>query len=95
MILATIMFGGVSQIEASGVPNAPTFSSGSIRIIVDNDYALFLGSSSTASSLKNQNNVSWPSQISGAGSLDISGEGDYVYFVPMGGGGAENFVGTV
>ncbi|MFM8521215.1 MAG: fibronectin type III domain-containing protein, partial [Acidimicrobiaceae bacterium] len=39
--------------------------------------------------------MSWPSQISGAGSLDISGEGDYVYFVPMGGGGDENFGGTV
>jgi len=95
MILATIMFGGVSQIEASGVPNAPTFSSGSIRIIVDNDYALFLGSSSTATSLKNQNNVSWPSQITGATSLDIGGEGDYVYLVAMGGGGHENFGGTV
>jgi hypothetical protein len=79
----------------SNKPGPPELNAGSIRIIVDNDYALFLGSATTATSLKNQNNVDWGSQINSASSLDIGGDGEYLYLVAMGGGGAENFGGTI
>ena len=86
---------GHTVAAAPAVPGAPSLGSGSVRMIVDNDYALFLGDGTNASELRHQNNVSWPDQLAEAASIDISGGDGYVYLVAMGGGGAENFGGTI
>jgi uncharacterized repeat protein (TIGR02059 family) len=87
--------GQLTVSAAPEVPGAPSLSSGSVRIIVDNDYALFLGDVVNATELRHQNNVWWGDQLAQAATIDIGGGGDYVYLVAMGGGGAENFGGTV
>ena len=82
-------------ISGSGSGNDSGSGTGSIRVISDNDYALFYGDSSNVTSLKYQNNLEWPAQISGASSLDISDAGSYIYIVQMGGGGTEDIGGTI
>jgi hypothetical protein len=80
---------------APAVPGAPSLGSGSVRVLVDNDYALFLGDGTNATELRYQNDEEWSRQLDEATSVDISGGDGYVYLVAMGGGGAENFGGTI
>ena len=81
----------------AAVPQAPGFSVASLKVIVDNDYAAFMGSDSNVTRLFNQNNVEWMTQIANAASLDIYpqvGE-TYIYIAVMGGGGTEDWSGTL
>ncbi|NDG11364.1 MAG: hypothetical protein EB111_05905, partial [Actinobacteria bacterium] len=82
-------------IAGSGSGNDSGSGTGSIRVISDNDYALFYGDSSNATSLKHQNNVGWGAQQAAAASINISDAGSYIYIVQMGGGGTEDIGGAL
>lgn len=68
-----------------------------IQIVVDNDFALLTGTSTTVERLVYQNNVVWNQQITNASSFSLSlAEGeDSIYILAMGGGGQENLSGKV
>ncbi|MFM8503155.1 MAG: beta strand repeat-containing protein, partial [Actinomycetota bacterium] len=101
----TVSSGATLQVAASVTSAEPLTISGSgadsgsgtgsIRIISDNDFALFYGDSSNVTSLKYQSNVDWPQQQASASSLDISDAGSYIYIVQMGGGGTEDIGGAL
>jgi hypothetical protein len=81
----------------AAVPQAPGFAKATLKVIVDNDYAAFMGDASNVTRLFNQNNVDWQTQISNATSLDIfpqTGE-TYLYLAVMGGGGVEDWAGKL
>jgi len=81
----------------AAVPQAPGFAKATLRVIVDNDYAAFMGDGSNVTRLFNQNNVDWQTQINNAASLDIypqTGE-SYIYLAVMGGGGTEDWAGKL
>jgi hypothetical protein len=81
----------------AAVPQAPGFSKATLKVIVDNDYAAFLGDNSNVTRLFYQNDFVWMTQISNATTLDIYpqvGE-TYLYLVVMGGGGSETFAGNL
>lgn len=81
----------------AAVPNSPSWPQSSLELLVDNDYAAFLGDADNANQLLVQNNVAWPTQVTNATSIDIVGSDTqtYVYVVAMGGGGTEDFGGRL
>lgn len=82
---------------ASAVPNAPTFQQMTLKVIADNDFAVFMGNDANVTRLFYQNDVAWMTQIQGATSLNIvpqAGE-SYLYVLAMGGSLAENWSGTI
>jgi hypothetical protein len=90
---------GASQVPAIGatVPQAPGFSKATLQVIVDNDYAAFMGDANNVTRLFYQNNYPWMTQITNATSLDIfpqTGE-TYIYLAVMGGGGTEDWAGKL
>ena len=90
---------GISPFPSAqaAVPQAPGFAKATLKVIVDNDYAAFVGNNSNVTRLFNQNNVDWGTQIANATSLDIYpqvGE-TYIYLAVMGGGGTEDFGGNL
>jgi hypothetical protein len=96
-LAASLSLFGLQPAFAAGVPQAPGYSRATLQVVVDNDYAAFMGDASNVTRLLNQNNVPWMTQISEAASLDIfpqSGE-SYVYLAVMGGGGTEDFGGKL
>lgn len=81
----------------SGVPLAPGYARATLQVLVDNDYAAFMGDANNATRLFYQNNVAWMTQLTDATSLDIfpqTGE-SYLYLAVMGGGGGEDFAGRL
>jgi hypothetical protein len=82
---------------APGLPQAPSFPQATLKVIVDNDYAIFMGDDANATRLFYQNNVDWYTQVPTAASLDIAAQAGetYIYIVTMGGGGTEDFAGTL
>jgi hypothetical protein len=79
------------------VPNAPGYAKATLKVIVDNDYAAFMGDDNNVTRLFYQNNVAWMTQIVNASSLDIfpqNGE-TYIYLAVMGGGGTEDWAGKL
>lgn len=81
----------------AAVPNAPGYAKATLKVIVDNDYAAFMGDDSNVTRLFYQNNVAWMTQITNASSLDIfpqTGE-TYIYLAVMGGGGTEDWAGKL
>lgn len=81
----------------AAAPQAPGFTKATLKVIVDNDYAAFMGDDSNVTRLFNQNNVDWQTQINNASSLDIypqTGE-TYIYIAVMGGGGTEDWGGML
>jgi hypothetical protein len=82
---------------APGLPQAPSFPQATLKVIVDNDYAIFMGDDANATRLFYQNNVDWYTQVPTAASLDITAQAGetYIYIVTMGGGGTEDFAGTL
>jgi hypothetical protein len=68
-----------------------------LQIISDNDFAVFVGTSTSVTRLIYQNNESWPDQISAAGSFEFDFEAGEttVYLLAMGGGGDENIGGRM
>jgi hypothetical protein len=85
-----------SRVSAISVPDPPTVGGG-IRIVSDNDYALFAGNATNVTRLIQQNNDVFWDQIAAAASYKISlEEGEtYIYLMGMGGGGAEDIGGTL
>lgn len=82
---------------SAAVPQAPGFTKATLKVIVDNDYAAFMGDANSVTRLFYQNEVPWMTQISSAASLDIypqSGE-TYLYLAVMGGGGTEDWAGKL
>jgi len=77
-----------------GSVNASTFS---MKIVTDNDFAVFTGTDTGVNTLLYQNNYSWSNQISNLTSRNFSlANGDSTFYVlAMGGGGEENLSGLV
>lgn len=88
-------------------PAGPVFNQVQLKVLVDNDFAVFMGNDQEVTRLFYQNDVSWPAQISNIQTLDVfpaSGE-TFVYVLPMGGnsyippgdgeGGEENWSGVL
>ena len=97
-LLSTFAFVNLesSRVSAISVPDPPTVGGG-IRIVSDNDYALFAGNATNVTRLIQQNNDVFWDQIAAAASYKIAlEEGEtYVYLMGMGGGGAEDIGGTL
>lgn len=88
---------GFQPASGSTPPLAPGYSKATLQVIVDNDYAAFMGDANNVTRLFYQNNVAWMTQITDASSLDIFpqvGE-SYVYLAVMGGGGGEDWAGKL
>ena len=82
---------GVVQTQAAVVTNA------TMEILADNDFALFVGNSTSVDRLVYQNNVIWYSQAAALTSFSFSlnpGE-DTFYLLGMGGGLQENISGLI
>jgi hypothetical protein len=97
IVATTLIGGGQLRAIAAGVPQAPGYTKATLKAIVDNDYAAFMGDDSNVTRIFNQNNVDWTTQIANATSLDIypqTGE-TYIYLAVMGGGGTEDWGGTL
>lgn len=68
-----------------------------MKLVADNDFALFAGDSNGVTRLVYQNDNSWPNQIAAAASFQVgvlAGENTF-YLLGMGGGGNENISGTM
>lgn len=89
---------GVVIIRYGTVPSAPGVSTGSaIQIVVDNDFAVLAGDATNVTRLIYNNDYEWPTQITNAASIEVNlqaGE-TYIYIIPMGGGGTEDFGGRL
>jgi uncharacterized repeat protein (TIGR02543 family) len=83
----------VSTIEFTtlmAAPNAPGFRSARVKLIADNDYAVYMGSDLSITRVLHQSNVDWPAQVASIGTLDVfplAGE-TYMYVLAMGGNGS-------
>lgn len=94
--LLTILLGLIAalvptaaQATAPTPPAGPIFNNVQLKVLADNDFAVFMGNDQEVTSLFYQNNVSWYSQVDSIQELDLypaSGE-TFVYIVPMGGDG--------
>lgn len=68
-------------------PAGPVFNQVQLKVLADNDFAVFMGNDTEITRLFYQNMVSWPDQVNNIQTLDVypeSGE-TYIYIVPMGG----------
>jgi len=95
-LFSAILISSSAPAQAAA-PQAPSFAKATLKVIVDNDYAAFLGNDSNATRLFYQNDYVWMDQITNATTLDIypqSGE-TYLYLAVMGGGGSETFGGNL
>ena len=82
--LSTISF---STLMAA--PNAPGFRSARVKVIADNDYAVYMGTDLNITRVLHQSNVEWGQQVANIGTLDVfplAGE-SYIYVLAMGGNG--------
>lgn len=87
----------IGATPASAVPNAPTFQKMTLKLIADNDFAVFMGNDANVTRLFHQNNAPWQQQIESATALNIvpqAGE-SYLYVLAMGGSLDENWSGTI
>lgn len=77
-----------------GAANASPFS---IKMVADNDFAIFGGTATGINDLLYQNNVSWPTQISTLSTLTFTlpAADTMFYVLGMGGGGNENISGVI
>jgi uncharacterized repeat protein (TIGR02543 family) len=110
----TVLVGLISSIvpvaanaNAPQPPAGPVFNQVQLKVLADNDFAVFMGNDQEVTRLFYQNNVSWYAQVEAIQTLDvypISGE-TFIYIVPMGGnhyippgggnGGEENWSGVL
>lgn len=70
-------------------PAGPVFNQVQLKVLVDNDFAVFMGNDQEITRTFYQNNVSWPEQIQNIQTLDVyplAGE-TFIYILPMGGNG--------
>ena len=89
-------------------PNAPGFRSARVKVIADNDYAVYMGNDLGITRVLHQSNVVWMDQVANIGTLDVfplAGE-TYMYVLAMGGnptylapgagaGAEEDWTGTI
>ena len=97
----------VSTLNAPA-PNAPGFRNARVKVIADNDYAVYMGTDLSITRVLHQSNVVWMDQVANIETLDvfpIAGE-TYMYVLAMGGnpsylapgtgaGGEEDWTGTI
>jgi len=85
------LLAGVAAIGARGQ------GSFSIRLVADNDFAVFAGTTNGVSDLLYQNNYSWGDQIPNLSTLNfLLPLGDNTFYVlGLGGGGQEDISGTI
>ena len=75
--------------DAPEPPAGPLFNQVQLKVLADNDFAVFMGNDLGVTRIFYQNNVSWPDQVANIQTLDLypaSGE-TFVYILPMGGNG--------
>lgn len=74
--------------------NATPFT---IKMVADNDFAIFSGTASSINNLLYQNNVRWDQQINALSSMtfNLNAGDNFFYVLAMGGGGQENISGLV
>lgn len=79
------------------IASAPLRAQTTIQIVADNDFAVFVGTTTSVTRLVYQNDVSWGDQIAAATSFTFSLEAgeDTFYVLAMGGGGEENISGRI
>ena len=68
-------------------PAGPVFNQVQLKVLADNDFAVFMGNDQEITRLFYQNNVDWPSQVNNIQTLDVyplAGE-TFIYIIPMGG----------
>ena len=68
-------------------PAGPVFNQVQLKVLADNDFAVFMGNDTEITREFYQNNVEWGSQVQSIQTLDVyplAGE-TYIYIVPMGG----------
>jgi hypothetical protein len=72
-------------------------ASTTMQIVCDNDFALFVGNSSSVTRLIYQNNVSWYNQVAALSSFtfDLQAGETTLYLVGMGGGAPEDIAGRI
>ena len=80
-----------------GMFTATSASAFTIKMVADNDYAIFSGTSSSINSILYQNNVVWNDQLRAIStqSFSLANGDDTFYVLGMGGGGQENISGLV
>ena len=96
VLLLSILIGFVqtliplgAQANAPQPPAGPVFNQVQLKVLADNDFAVFMGNDQEITRLFYQNNVSWYDQVVAIQTLDvypISGE-TFIYILPMGGNG--------
>jgi len=98
-LVPTLLFAAFCTVipaaSAATVPLAPGFPQASLKLVVDNDYAVFMGDGTNVTRLFYQNNYAWMDQVGNATNVNITplpGE-SYIYIAVMGGGGTEDFGG--
>lgn len=85
-------------LSSISVANAgPISSSFDMQIVVDNDFAVFGGTSSGITELLYQNQVSWYTQVASIQnfSFNLQQGNDFIYVLAMDGGGISSFAGTL
>lgn len=84
LTFATLLVGLSAMNSASAAPF-------NIKMVADNDFAIFSGTSTSINNLLYQNNVSWYDQIPSLSTLtfDLEAGDDTFYVLGMGGGGPE------
>lgn len=85
-------------LSSINVANASLISSSfDMQIVVDNDFAVFGGTSSGISELLYQNPVSWYTQVANIQnfSFNLLQGNDFIYVLAMDGGGIASFAGTL
>lgn len=79
---------------AASAANATPFT---IKMVADNDFAIFSGTASNINNLLYQNHVRWDQQINALSSMtfNLAAGDNFFYVLAMGGGGQENISGLV
>ena len=92
----SIGLGSHARVAAATVPSAPLLGGG-IRIVTDNDFAVFAGDVNNVTRIIAQNGAVWNTQISSSTTYKVNlatGE-SHIYLLAMGGGGGEDIGGQL
>jgi uncharacterized repeat protein (TIGR02543 family) len=73
--------------DAPAPPAGPVFNQVQLKVLADNDFAIFMGNDIEITRLFYQNEVGWPSQVNSIQTLDVYPEAGetFIYVLPMGG----------
>ncbi len=87
--IASVLIPLPASANAPQPPAGPVFNQVQLKVLADNDFAVFMGNDQEITRLFYQNNVSWYAQVDAIQTLDVypvSGE-TFIYILPMGGNG--------